>query len=115
MLGAAEDITGLARGIAYQIVEALGVLERSKVADDLKSLDQPSRAVLRKHGARFGAYHIYVPLQLKPAPRALAAQLWALKHGGAEVKGLDELHVGEIVNKHGVLRDAGDPQRLLVG
>jgi ATP-dependent RNA helicase SUPV3L1/SUV3 len=91
VLGAAEDITGLARGIAYQLVEALGVLERSKIAEDLKSLDQPSRAVLRKHGARFGAYHIYVPLQLKPAPRALAAQLWALKHGGPELKGLDEL------------------------
>jgi ATP-dependent RNA helicase SUPV3L1/SUV3 len=91
VLSAAEDITGLARGIAYQIVEALGVLERSKVADDLKSLDQASRAVLRKHGVRFGAYHVYVPLQLKPAPRALAAQLWALKHGGPEVKGLDEL------------------------
>jgi ATP-dependent RNA helicase SUPV3L1/SUV3 len=91
VLGAADDITGLARGIAYQVVEALGVLERSKVADDLKSLDQASRAVLRKHGVRFGAYHVYVPLQLKPAPRALAAQLWALKHGGAEIKGLDEL------------------------
>jgi ATP-dependent RNA helicase SUPV3L1/SUV3 len=91
VLGAAEDITGLARGIAYQLVEALGVLERSKVADDLKSLDQASRAVLRKHGVRFGAYHVYVPLQLKPAPRALAAQLWAIKHGGPEIKGLDEL------------------------
>jgi ATP-dependent RNA helicase SUPV3L1/SUV3 len=91
MLGAAEDITGLARGIAYQLVEALGVLERSKVADDLKSLDQALRAVLRKHGVRFGAYHVYVPLLLKPAPRALAAQLWALKHGGPDVKGLDEL------------------------
>jgi ATP-dependent RNA helicase SUPV3L1/SUV3 len=91
VLGAADDITGLARGIAYQLVEALGVLERSKVADDLKSLDQASRAVLRKHGVRFGAYHVYVPLQLKPAPRALAAQLWALKHGGPEIKGLDEL------------------------
>jgi ATP-dependent RNA helicase SUPV3L1/SUV3 len=91
VLGAAEDITGLGRGIAYQLVEALGVLERSKVADDLKSLDQASRAVLRKHGVRFGAYHVYVPLLLKPAPRALAAQLWALKHGGPEIKGLDEL------------------------
>src|SRR6202047_3013485 len=62
VLGAAEDITGLARGIAYQLVEALGVLERSKVADDLKSLDQALRAILRKHGVRFGAYHVYVPL-----------------------------------------------------
>jgi ATP-dependent RNA helicase SUPV3L1/SUV3 len=91
VLAAAEDITGLARGIAYQLVEALGVLERSKVADDLKSLDQALRAVLRRHGVRFGAYHVYVPLLLKPAPRALAAQLWALKHGGPDIKGLDEL------------------------
>ena len=91
VLGAAEDITGLARGIAYQLVEALGVLERSKVADDLKSLDQALRAILRKHGVRFGAYHVYVPVLLKPAPRALAAQLWALKHGGQDIKGLDEV------------------------
>jgi ATP-dependent RNA helicase SUPV3L1/SUV3 len=91
VLAAAEDITGLARGIAYQLVEALGVLERSKVAEDLKSLDQALRAVLRRHGVRFGAYHVYVPLLLKPAPRALAAQLWALKHGGPDLKGLDEL------------------------
>jgi len=91
LLSAAEEITGLARGIAYQIVETLGVLERSKVADDLKSLDQASRAVLRKHGVRFGAYHVYVPALLKPAPRSLAAQLWALQHGGPEMKGLDDL------------------------
>ena len=91
VLGAAEDITGIGRGIAYQVVEALGVLERSKVADDLKTLDQTARAVLRKHGVRFGAYHVYIPLLLKPAPRALAAQLWALKHGGPDTKGLDEL------------------------
>ncbi len=91
LLSAAEDITGLARGIAYQVVETLGVLERSKVADDLKSLDQASRAVLRKHGVRFGAYHVYVPALLKPAPRSLAAQLWAIKHGGPDMKGLDDL------------------------
>ncbi len=91
VLGAADDITGLARGVAYQVVEALGVLERSKVAEDLKSLDQASRATLRKHGVRFGAYHVYVPLLLKPAPRALAAQLWTIKHGGPETTGLDEL------------------------
>jgi ATP-dependent RNA helicase SUPV3L1/SUV3 len=91
VLGAAEDVTGLARGIAFQVVEALGVLERQKVAEDVKSLDQTARAILRKHGVRFGAFHIYVPALLKPGPRALAAELWALKHGGPETKGLDEV------------------------
>ena len=90
-MSAAEDITGIARGIAYQLVEALGVLDRSQVAQDVKSLDQAARAALRKHGVRFGAYHLYLPALLKPAPRSLAAQLWALKYGGPELKGLDEL------------------------
>ncbi len=91
VLGAADDVTGIARGIAFQIVEALGVLERHRVADDMKGLEQAQRATLRKHGVRFGAYHIYVPALLKPAPRALAAELWVLKHGEAEIAGLDDL------------------------
>jgi ATP-dependent RNA helicase SUPV3L1/SUV3 len=40
---------------------------------------------------RFGAYHIYIPALLKPGPRALAAQLWALAHDGPQTKGLDDL------------------------
>jgi ATP-dependent RNA helicase SUPV3L1/SUV3 len=91
VLSAAEDVTGLARGIAFQLVEALGVLERQRVAEEVKSLDQPARAMLRKYGVRFGAYHIYFPALLKPAPRRLAAQLFALKHEGPESKGLDDL------------------------
>jgi ATP-dependent RNA helicase SUPV3L1/SUV3 len=91
VLSVAEDITGLGRGIAFQIVEALGVLERSQVAQDVKSLDQSARAALRNHGVRFGAYHLYIPTLLKPAPRSLAAQLWALKFGGPELAGIDEL------------------------
>jgi ATP-dependent RNA helicase SUPV3L1/SUV3 len=90
-LAAAEDVTGISRGIAYQLIEAVGVLERQRVAEEVKGLDQPARATLRKYGVRFGAYHIYLPGLLKPAPRSLAAQLWALKHEQPEIKGLDEL------------------------
>ena len=57
----AEDITGIGRGIAFQLVEALGVLERAKISAEMKDLDQASRATLRKYGVRFGAYHIYFP------------------------------------------------------
>jgi ATP-dependent RNA helicase SUPV3L1/SUV3 len=90
-LTAAADVSGIARGVAFQLVEALGVLDRQRVADEVKGLEQPERATLRKYGVRFGAYHLYLPLLLKPAPRALAVQLWALSHDGPETKGLDDL------------------------
>jgi ATP-dependent RNA helicase SUPV3L1/SUV3 len=90
-LTAAEDITGMARGVAFQLVESLGVLERQKVSEEVKGLDQASRATLRKYGVRFGAYHIYLPALLKPAPRALATQLWALKNEAPDAKGVTEL------------------------
>jgi ATP-dependent RNA helicase SUPV3L1/SUV3 len=90
-LAAAADVSGIARGVAFQLVEALGVLERHRVADEVKGLQQPERATLRKYGVRFGAYHIYLPLLLKPAPRGLAVQLWALAHDGPQTKGLDDL------------------------
>lgn len=85
------ELTGLARGIGFQIGEALGVLERAKVLNDVRSLDQEARGALRKAGIRFGAYHLYLPALLKPAPRVLATQLWALQNGGLEQKGIDEI------------------------
>jgi ATP-dependent RNA helicase SUPV3L1/SUV3 len=85
------ELTGLARGIGFQIGEALGVLERSKVLNEVRSLDQDARSALRKAGVRFGAYHLYLPALLKPAPRVLATQLWALQNGGLEQKGIDEI------------------------
>ncbi len=87
-LSKAEDVTGIARGIAFQLVEAMGVIERSKIASEMKDLDQPSRATLRKYGVRFGAYHIYIPALLKPAARALAALLWALKQTNVDLSAL---------------------------
>ncbi|MBZ6075863.1 helicase-related protein [Microvirga puerhi] len=90
-LESSQELTGLARGIGFQIVEALGVLERAKVLNDVRSLDQDARGALRKAGVRFGAYHLYLPALLKPAPRILAAQLWALQNGGLDQRGIDEI------------------------
>jgi ATP-dependent RNA helicase SUPV3L1/SUV3 len=87
-LSKAEDITGIGRGIAFQLVEALGVLERSKISAEMKDLDQASRATLRKYGVRFGAYHIYFPGLLKPAARALASLLWAEKQDNVDMSAL---------------------------
>jgi ATP-dependent RNA helicase SUPV3L1/SUV3 len=85
------DLTGVARGIAFQVSEAIGVLDRGRVAQDIKSLEQEGRAKLRALGLRFGAYHIYAPALVKPAPRALSVQLYALKHGGPEIAGYDTI------------------------
>ena len=87
----AEGLEGLARGIAFRIYEHLGILERQDAANEIRQLDQDMRASMRKLGVRFGAYNIYVPALLKPAPSQLLAQLWALKHGTPDMPGLAEL------------------------
>ncbi len=76
-----EALPGLARGIAFRLVESLGVLPRAEVADDVKALDQDQRGALRKHGVRFGQYTIFQPLMLKPAVTRLRLILWSLKEG----------------------------------
>src|SRR5690606_30599595 len=67
-LSEAQDLSGLARGIAFRLTENFGILKRETIADELKSLDQAGRAQLRRFGVRFGAFNIYFPLLLKPAP-----------------------------------------------
>jgi ATP-dependent RNA helicase SUPV3L1/SUV3 len=91
-LEAAVGLEGPAQNVALQLARAQGVLERSRVAQDVKALDQNARGALRKLGVRFGAYHIYIPSLVKPAIRVLATQLWALGQGAAGAgAGLDDI------------------------
>ncbi|WP_313605138.1 helicase-related protein [Rhizobium sp.] len=90
-LSRAEDLQGLAKGLAFQIVENLGVLFRRDVAEDVKSLDQDARASMRRYGIRFGAYHVFMPALLKPAPAELITLLWALKNDGLDKPGYGDL------------------------
>ncbi len=76
-----EELSGLAKGFAFRMVEALGVLPRAQVAQEVKDLDQDARGALRKHGIRFGQFTIFMPLLLKPAPTRLRLVLWALSSG----------------------------------
>lgn len=76
-----ETLSGLAKGFAFRMVEALGILPRADVANEVKDLDQDARGALRKHGLRFGQYTIFMPLLLKPAPTRLRLVLWGLARG----------------------------------
>ncbi len=111
-LRAGAGLEGIARGIAFQLVEALGVLERSRVAEEVKGLDQPGRAALRTLGVRFGAYHLFVPATMKPKPRELAAQLWALKHGGLSPDALREVPQLAGAGRTSIPVDAALPKAL---
>jgi len=83
-LKADESLTGLSRGVAFRLVEQLGVLPRADVASDVKTLEQDARAALRKHGIRFGQFTLFMPILLKPAPTRLRLVLWGLAHDLAD-------------------------------
>ncbi len=102
----AQDISGLARGIAFRLKEDFGVLRRESVSEEIRLLDQPARAQLRKYGVRFGAFNIYFPVLLKPASTDLARVLWTLKHGPAN--GLDVANLPE-PPRAGLTSLAADP------
>ncbi len=74
-LEAGTGLEGAARNVALQLVEALGVLERGRVSQDVKALDQNARGMLRKLGVRFGAHYVYMPCLLKPCLRVLATPI----------------------------------------
>jgi ATP-dependent RNA helicase SUPV3L1/SUV3 len=81
-LEAIQEGSEIVRDLARELVRALGVLEREPIKAKIKALAQGDRAELRKQGVRFGAYYIFVPALMKPAPRALALWLWSLQTPG---------------------------------
>ena len=88
-LSKAEDVSGLARGIAFRLKEGFGILKREAIAEEVKQLDQEARAQLRKYGVRFGAFNIHFPLLLKPASSELLLLLWSIWSGERESRGLE--------------------------
>ena len=74
----------MARGFGFRMVEAMGIIDRRDVAQDVKNLDQEARGLLRKHGIRFGQFTIFMQALLKPAPTRLRLVLWSLANGADE-------------------------------
>jgi ATP-dependent RNA helicase SUPV3L1/SUV3 len=103
----AEDLQGLAKGLAFQLVENLGILFRRDVADEVKTLDQDARASMRRYGIRFGAYHVFLPALLKPAPAELVTLLWALKNDGLGKPGYGDLIPVLAAGRTSVVTDPG--------
>jgi ATP-dependent RNA helicase SUPV3L1/SUV3 len=70
-------VKGLARGLAYRLIESGGVLDRAEVRTETRALSQVERRALRSLGVRIGAFSLYMPGLLKPQARALTQALAA--------------------------------------
>jgi len=77
-LETASDLTGTARGVAFQLVENLGSMPRNIVGQQIKALTQEDRRRLRRLGVCFGRTSVYIPALLKPASSNFCAMLWAV-------------------------------------
>ena len=75
-------IKGLARGLAFQLAEAGGVLDRAIVRAEVRALSQVERRVLRGLGVKIGAFSLYLPGLLRPEARALTETLARREAGG---------------------------------
>jgi len=62
-------LKGLARGVAYRLIEAGGVIDRRTARADVKALSQAERRALRSLGVRIGAFSIYLPSLLDARAR----------------------------------------------
>jgi ATP-dependent RNA helicase SUPV3L1/SUV3 len=69
---ASGDLKGLARGVAYRLVEAGGVIDRRAIEADLGRLSRAERRALRDLGVRFGEFSLFLPSQAEPAAIGLA-------------------------------------------
>ena len=76
-------LSGGARGLAFQLSEALGCLPRRKVDTQIADLDKAARAQLAALDVRIGAASVYCTQMLKFARSEFAGLLWAVHQGAA--------------------------------
>jgi ATP-dependent RNA helicase SUPV3L1/SUV3 len=66
-------VKGLARGLAYRLAEAGGVIARSAVETEVRALSQAERRALKSLGVRFGAFSLFLPGLLEARARDFTA------------------------------------------
>jgi len=74
-------LEGAARGLAFQLSEALGSLPLKVAQEQVKALDGGQRRALAKLGIRFGTEAVYLEAALKPRALRLRALLWSIRRG----------------------------------
>jgi ATP-dependent RNA helicase SUPV3L1/SUV3 len=75
------ELGGAARGLAFQLGEALGSVSAAEVAPQRAALDKGDRRALARLGVRLGTESVYLEALLKPRAAAMRALLWAARNG----------------------------------
>jgi ATP-dependent RNA helicase SUPV3L1/SUV3 len=79
----AAALTGAARGVAYQLAEALGTLSRSAVRDQVQAIGKAERRTLAGLGVTIGRMSLWVREVQNEKAALLAQMLLALHRGRA--------------------------------
>ena len=69
---------GAARGVAFQLIEGLGVLSKRTVKKQIRLLTENDYSTFRHNGIKMGRNEIFIPALLKPKRAAFTALLWAI-------------------------------------
>ncbi len=75
------ELKGAARGLVFQLCEALGALPAAEVAAQRAALDAADRRALARLGIRLGTETVYLSGLFRRDAASLAALLWAVKNG----------------------------------
>ncbi|HEY4472574.1 MAG TPA: helicase-related protein [Stellaceae bacterium] len=74
-------LEGIARGLVFQLVDALGSVAAADIGTALGGLDRQTRRALARVGVRFGTESVYLEPLLGAEAARFRALLWAVRHG----------------------------------
>jgi len=80
---ARAPLGGAARGLAFQLIEAMGVLPRAAMAQQLAPLAPAEAQALQRLGVSLGGETVFLPAMIRPATAALKTALWSVHAGRA--------------------------------
>lgn len=86
LTSAGNGLGGLARGVAWRLVEAGGAAPRQALAADIAQLSAQERRQLRSAGVRIGEHAVFLPALLKPRAAGLNSLLHAVSGGTAQLR-----------------------------
>jgi ATP-dependent RNA helicase SUPV3L1/SUV3 len=78
---AEANLESASRGLAYRLVESLGMLPVAHIGGQATALDKAARKRLAQFGVRLGTEVVYVAPMLNPRAAGMAALLWAVRAG----------------------------------